>query len=578
MKITGTGACPGIVIAPVLRLQQLPAFSLEKRDSQTPRELLAATVNNAVLSLRASLKESIQVLYARGETVKGEVLESHLALLEDPALIEAVQGHVAEGYALESAIQRSIDSFCRQLQRSGSSYIAQRTADLKDLGNRLTCAVLGIEYPSLSLLSQDVILVAQDIPPSVLAGASPAYIRGIATAEGGSTSHTAIIAGSMGVPCVVGCGAALSALQNGEELFLDGVTGALEWGFDAQRRERLVYYQNRQDLKRSLLRSMAERPTRTRDGTPVELSANLSDLSGLEQIRDCRADGVGLYRTEFLFLGRDTCPGEEEQFQEYRQAVQAMEGKPLVFRTLDVGGDKNVPFFNLQREENPFLGYRAVRLYSDFEGIFLAQLRAILRAGAFGPVSVMFPMISSVEEFLRTKKLFDRTKKELRRRDIPFGEEIPVGAMVEVPSAAINADALIRHADFFSIGTNDLTQYTLAVDRMNHSVANLYSYFDPAVLRLIFHTIRIAGEWEKPCSVCGEMAADGLAIPLLLGMGLRKFSVSPWSLLRVRKLVSLCDVQECEALARRVLQLPGTEDILVELNCSLPRGYAEWLR
>lgn len=578
MRITGTGAGGGIAIAPVYFLRPVPRLSRDKRDEQTPREILYATVSNAVLSLSATLREKAQALYARGETVKGEVLEAHLAMLGDPALTDAVREYIREGYAPESAIQRAVEDFCGMLEQSGSGYIAQRTADLRDLGSRLACAVLGLEYPGVSLLSRDVILAAEEIPPSVLAGAFPAHIKGIATAGGGASSHTAIIANSMGIPCVVGCGGELMQIPPGEELFLDGSSGDLEWGFGPGRRESLVYRQDRQDLKNSMLRSMASRPTETADGTPVELSANLSDLASLEQIRECRAAGIGLYRTEFLFLERRSSPGEEEQFSAYRQAVEAMEGKKVVFRTLDVGGDKNVPFFNLQSEANPFLGYRAVRLYEDFEEIFLTQLRAILRASAFGPAAVMFPMISSVEEFLRTKKLVERTKRELRREDLPFDGGIEVGAMVEVPSAAIGADVLIRHADFFSIGTNDLTQYTLAVDRMNHSVANLYSHFDPAVLRLVEYTIRTADQWEKPCSVCGEMAADGLAVPLLLGMGLRKFSVSPHSLLKVRKLISLCDIRECQALARRVLSLPGTEDILVELNCSLPRGYAEWLR
>lgn len=577
MKSTGIPVNRGMALAPARIIPPWPVFSDKRRESRIPKARQIASVQNAVSYLSAFYTERANSFYAIGDKDRGDIIQTHNAILRDPPLQEEIVQQIYDGYALESAVLRAFRKYSVTLSEIGNEYFSQRAADLDDVATRLICTILGREFPEIQLDDQPVILVAADIPPSVMIGLHPRRVLGVILTAGGQTSHSAIIAASLGVPVVTGCEDAQNQVTDGELIFLDGHTGELHWGLQADEVEEFTRIIQRNDRHTRLLEQFAGKSTQTADQIPVRLSANGQNISSCEEINRFGCDGIGLFRTEFLFLGRQALPSEEEQFFLYKSIVTAMEGKPVVFRTLDMGGDKIIPCFPSVEEANPFMGYRAIRMYLDREDVFSPQIRAILRASAFGKVRIMFPMISNLEEFLSAKSRILSIQNELNEQGIDYDPHIPIGTMIEVPSAAVNADILARHADFLSIGTNDLTQYTLAVDRLNSAVSYLYNHFDPAVLRLIKHTLQSAAHYQKECSICGEMAADPLAIPLLLGLGLRHFSVSPGAVLRTRKLLSLCNVEDCARLTQEVSQVASAKEVVERIHRWIPASYTEWI-
>ena len=577
MKATGIPVNRGMALAPARVVPPWPAFSDEKREFHTPKARQMASVQNAVSSLDAFYTEAANNFYATGDNTRGDIMIVHNAILHDRALQEEISRQIHDDYALESAVLRAFRQYSITLSEIDNEYFSQRASDLDDVAVRLICTILGREFPEIRLTDQPVILIASDIPPSVMASIHPGQVAGVVLTASGKTSHSAIIAAGLGVPVVAGCEDAQHQVQEGEPVFLDGNAGELHWGLLPQQVDAFSLMAQRNDRHMEQLARLAGAPTQTADGTPVSLCANGQDALSCGEINRCGCDGIGLFRTEFLFLGRRVQPSEEEQFFLYKSVVEAMNGKPVVFRTLDMGGDKIIPCFPTEEETNPFMGYRAIRMYLDRKDVFTPQIRAILRASAFGKVRIMFPMISNLEEFLSAKEHVLSIQKELTAQGVASDPQIPIGTMIEVPSAAVNADILASQADFLSIGTNDLTQYTLAVDRLNVAVSYLYNHFDPAVLRLVKRTLQAARQSHKSCSICGEMAADPLAIPLLLGLGLRHFSVSPAAILRTRKLISLCRLDDCKQLAEDAFQATSAKEAIERIHRWIPEKYAEWV-
>ncbi len=577
MKVTGIPVSRGMALAPARIIPPWPVFSDKRREFHIPKARQIASVQNAVSRLGAFYTERANGFYAIGDKDRGDIILTHNAILHDPPLQEEIIRQIQDNYALESAVLRAFRKYAATLSEIGNEYFGQRIADLEDVAARLICTILGREFPEIHLGDLPVILIAADIPPSVMTGLHPRKVAGVVLTAGGQTSHSAIIAASLGVPVITGCQGVQSQVTDGEQVFLDGHAGELHWGLEAEQIEEFTRLVQRNDRHMQLLDRLAGKPTQTADPMPVRLCANGQDVSSCEEINRFGCDGIGLFRTEFLFLGRQALPSEEEQFFLYKSIVTAMQGKPVVFRTLDMGGDKILPCFPSVEEANPFMGYRAIRMYLDREDVFTPQIRAILRASAFGKVRVMFPMISNLEEFLSAKSRILCIQRELDEQGIAYDPQIPIGTMIEVPAAAVNADILARHADFLSIGTNDLTQYTLAVDRLNTAVSYLYNHFDPAVVRLIQYTLQSAARHQKECGICGEMAADPLAVPLLLGLGLRSFSVSPGALLRTRRLISLCSIDKCSQLSEEVLLSVSAKEVIEKIQRWMPASYAEWV-
>ncbi len=573
----GTPISPGTVLAPAFVVAPMPVFSDEKREFHTPKARQVAAVQNAISRLSSFYIDAANNYYAVGNKTNGDLMLVHNAILHDEPLLDEITRQIHDDYALESAVLRAFNKHALLLSQLDSEYFNQRASDLNDVATRLICAILGQKFPDVPTMGEARVLIGQDIPPSVLAKIPQGQVAGVVLAGGGKTSHSAIIAAGLGVPAVAGCQDAVSKIKDGETVFLDGQKGELQFNLSRDEIERFSLEIEKNSRLASALNAMAQKETRTADGVLIDLSANGQSLSSCRDAMKSGCDGIGLFRTEYLFYDRKTPPTEDEQFALYKETVLAMNGRPVTFRTLDMGGDKIIPCFPAEEESNPFLGLRAIRMYLGREDVFTPQIRAILRASAYGRVRVMFPMISNLEEFLSAAGHIHTIQKELSRQGIDFDPDIAVGSMIEVPSAAINADILAANADFISIGTNDLTQYTLAVDRLNVAVSYLYNHFDPAVLRLIHRALQQADKQKKPCSLCGEMASDPLAIPVLLGLGLRSFSVSPAAILRTRKLISLCRIDSCEDLARQVLASSSAKEVSEHIGRWIFPEFARWI-
>lgn len=440
---------------------------------------------------------------------------------------------------------------------------------IRDVARRCLRILLGKPQPDVSL-NQPSILVARDLTPSDTVLLDKSRLLGFCTAEGGPTSHTAILAKALGIPAVVGAGEAVLSIANGDRLILDAHHGVVVIAPDEETLRRFERAQHAERDRAAQERAHAAEPAATRDGRQVEVVANVGSLDDARHAVALGAEGIGLLRTEFLYLDRQTAPDEEEQYRAYKAIFDVMGTRPVVIRTLDVGGDKELPYIDLGQEENPFLGWRAIRMCLDTPEFFKTQLRAILRAAVGHDIRIMFPMIATVKEVQQARALLEEAREELRQKGLPLGERIQVGIMVEIPSAALMADALAKVVDFFSIGTNDLTQYTLAVERTNKRVAHLSNALDPAVLRLIARVIEEghkAGLWV---GMCGELAGDARAIPLLLGLGLDEFSMAPALIPHAKALIRACDVETCRQLAQTALTLPGYAEVEAFLAASSP--------
>ncbi|QGU96453.1 phosphoenolpyruvate--protein phosphotransferase [Clostridium bovifaecis] len=469
---------------------------------------------------------------------KAAVFESHMMLLDDPEFTGAVVMNIESNKInAEKALSDVIEMYMNIFASMEDEYMKERAADVKDVGNRILANLAGKGEDDLEALKENTIIVAHDLTPSDTAQLDRSKVIGFITNIGGRTSHSAIMARTLEIPAVVGLNDITESVKNGDTVIVDGEEGIVlinpdENTISQYREKKLAYEKEREELKK-----LINVATVTKSGKHVEVVGNIGKPEDIHQVLENGGDGVGLFRTEFLYMDRNDMPSEEEQFESYKYVAEKAEGKPIVIRTLDIGGDKKLTYLPLPEEMNPFLGYRAIRLCLDRKDIFKIQLRALLRASAFGNIKIMFPMIASLEEFLAAKEVLKECMDELRSEGKDFNENLEVGMMVEIPAAAIYADELAKHVDFFSIGTNDLIQYTLAADRMNEKVSYLYNPKHPAVLRLIKMTIEAAHKEGKWCGMCGEAAGDEDMIPILVEYGLDEFSMSATSILKAKQII-----------------------------------------
>ena len=556
----GTAASPGIAIGKALVYKDvdLNIDKLNISEVENENKKLHDAIEKTKIQLRAIKEEATKKL----GTEQAQIFEAHLMVLEDPELLSQIKDKVNnEKINVEYATKDVIDNFVSLFESMDDEYMRERAADIKDVGIRILKNLLGIEIVNLALLSDEIILVAHDLTPSDTATMNRDKVLGFITDIGGRTSHTAIMARSLEVPAVVGLKNITSTINDGDTIVFDGEDGVVH--VNPTENVLSLFQQKKKDYEvtRRDLEALKGMPTVSKDGRVVELAANIGTPKDIKGVIENSGEGIGLYRTEFLYMNRNSMPTEEEQFQAYKEVLEGMEGKPVIIRTLDIGGDKELPYLNLPKEMNPFLGYRAIRICLDQTEIFKVQLRALLRASVYGNLKIMYPMISSVEEVRDANKILEEVKNELDREYISYSKSIEVGIMVEIPAAAVIGDLLIKEVDFFSIGTNDLIQYTKAVDRMNEKISYLYDPFNPAILRMIKMIIDYAHEGGKWVGMCGEMAGDKNLIPILLGLGLDEFSMSAVSILPARKIISEISYSDMKKIAEVTLTLPTSEEI-----------------
>lgn len=569
-QIVGIAASPGVALGPVYQYRPKPP-AVETRQIENP-DVEWARLKTAV----NSAKEQIRALHQSAEQQVGEseaaIFQAHMLFLQDPDLLGAARGGInREQINAEAAWQRAIEATADTFRKMDNEYMQARAADIEDVGLRVLRELMGVEAPKLDMAAPSVLLAA-DLTPSDTAQLDPALVVGICTERGGATSHSAILARALGIPAVVGLGEdTLADVGEGKQVVVNGRTGEV-WlsptrkQLTALKKERTAWLRQQQ-----LDKASGQETAVTTDGHMIEVGANIGGPHDVATALEYGAEGVGLFRTEFLFLDRQEAPSEEEQYTAYAQVVAGLAGKPLIIRTLDVGGDKPLPYLNLGREENPFLGWRGIRFCLDKPEIFKPQLRAILRAsvnaaGKPANVKIMFPMIGSVDELRRARALLAEAQTELQNEGIPFDAAMQVGVMIEVPSAVAVADLLAREVDFFSIGTNDLTQYVMAADRGNANVANLAQALQPAVLRMIKQTVTAAHDVGIWVGMCGELAGNATAVPVLLGLGLDELSMSAPSIPAVKMAIRQLTVTDAEKVAAEVLALDSATAVTAHLQ------------
>ncbi|MDK2924408.1 MAG: phosphoenolpyruvate-protein phosphotransferase system enzyme [Bacillota bacterium] len=558
----GVGAAPGIAIGPAVVVKRSQGeISSETGAAFDPRreEARLAEAERAVRAEIAALRERTERELGAEQAA---IFTAHLLMLEDPALVGEARRLIAtEGLSAVMAVKRVVAELSATLAALSDEYLRERAADVRDVGERLLAYLTGTAGQEL-VLKEPAVVVGTDLTPSQTARLPKDKLLGLASAAGGRTSHVAILARSLGVPAVVGLGEAwISEVRDGDLLVVDGTQGLVLVNPDPAELAAWRRRQAQEKAERERLAALRSLPAVTRDGRRLELAANIGSPADVEVARASGAEGVGLLRTEFLYMDRSELPTEDEQFEAYRAVARAFSPQPVIIRTLDVGGDKDIPYLGLKREENPFLGLRAIRFSLARPDIFRTQLRAILRASSYGNVKVMFPMVAAPQEVRAARAHLEAVREELITAGAKVADKIEVGIMVEVPAAALAADLLAPEVDFFSIGSNDLIQYTLAADRHNERVAYLYEPFHPAVLRLIERTISAAhgaGIWA---GMCGELAGDPLAAPLLLGLGLDEFSMAAGSIPVVKERLRSLSYEEAQGLARVALSLPDAEAV-----------------
>jgi len=565
----GIGVSPGIVIGKALVLKEESVFIQQQSEKVAAEEI--QHLNRSLVSVRAKLEEiKERAVDELGDKVK--ILDAQILVTLDEELLGVARQNIENGMTAEAAIQAGIEFYANMLEELDNDYIRERAADLRDVGGRIVRNLLGIDERDLANLAEDIIIVVKDLTPSDTASMNKAHVLGFITDIGGRTSHSAIMARSLEIPAIVGTKNGTSQIQTGDVLIFDADEGEIILRPTSSQISQYKKRRTMQLKEKQRLQSLKTLPSILADGHRVELSANIGNPEDAKGAIANGAEGVGLYRTEFIYMGRNEVPSEEEQFAAY-QAVALMftSDRPVVIRTLDIGGDKELPYLNMPKEMNPFLGYRAIRLCLDRTEIFKTQLRAILRASACGNIKLMYPMIATLQELRAANQVLEAVKQDLRRENVPYNEKMEVGIMVEIPAVAVLADQFAKEVDFFSIGTNDLIQYTMAADRMNEKVAYLYQPFNPAVLRLIQGVIKAAHQEGKWVGMCGEMAGDLTAIPILLGLELDEFSMSASSILPARSLIRQLTQQEARRITQSALALDDAQEIknLVEQEMAI---------
>ena len=552
---------------PELKVQKLTTDEELTKEKEALKEVL-----NSVVKDYEELETN-----AVSEDIK-QLCNFYKILLNSKSLITSMEEVIDEEKCNKlNAITKVMKRKAEELSLVDNAYLKERSKDIEDVTNKLIRKALGIKEVDLSILTEDTILVSEEIPPSVLLSNNIDHVKGIVSEIGGKTSHVAILASTLGIPSVFGIKEISKTLTDGELIYVNGNEGFIENNLTDTNINAIKEKIKKEELLKASLQEMKDKESLTKDNKSLEITANAGDLSELDKLLEVNSDGIGLFRTEFLFLNRSTAPEEDYLFNVYKTFAEKLNGKPLIIRTLDIGGDKKCPYIDIGEEQNPFLGYRAIRYCLDNKEFFKVSLRAILRASNYGNVMIMYPMISSLEEVYKANEILDEAKRELASKNIPFNKNIKVGIMIEVPSAAVISDILIDEVDFFSIGTNDLIQYTVAVDRLNPTVSGLYSFYNPGVIRLIKKTIdSVKGKKDKFVGMCGEMAADPLAIILLVGLGLEEFSVNASMVLKVKKLISMIDSSEAKIIADKVLTLKTAKEVEAYLDSEAKKIYGKY--
>lgn len=551
--LQGIAASDGIAIAKVYTLTEpdltVTKVTVEDSEKEVSRldDALAASIKDVELIKETALKNL-------GKE-EAQVFDAHLMVLSDPELIGQVKDSITSNKVnAESALKEVTDMFISIFAgMEDNPYMQERAADIRDVSKRVLAHLLGVKIPSPATIKDEVIIVAADLTPSDTAQLNRQYVKAFVTDIGGRTSHSAIMARSLEIPAIVGTKEVTSTAKDGDIIIVDGLTGDV---FLNPSEEVIAEYRAKAEAfaaQQAEWEKLKDSKTYTKDGHQVELAANIGTPKDLEGVVNNGAEGVGLYRTEFLYMDSHEMPTEEDQFEAYKAVLEGMNGKPVVVRTMDIGGDKELPYLPLPHEMNPFLGYRAIRISLNEPEMFRTQLRALLRASVYGKLRIMFPMIATLNDFRGAKALLEEEKAKLIAEGVAVSDDIQVGIMIEIPAAAVLAHQFAKEVDFFSIGTNDLIQYTMAADRMNERVSYLYQPYNPSILTLIKHVIDSAHKEGKWAGMCGEMAGDQTAVPLLVGLGLDEFSMSASSVLKTRSLISKLTLSDMQALADKAI-------------------------
>ncbi|HAR5531777.1 TPA: phosphoenolpyruvate--protein phosphotransferase [Staphylococcus aureus] len=564
--IKGIAASDGVAIAKAYLLVE-PDLTFDKNEKVTDVEGEVAKFNSAIEASKVELTKIRNNAEVQLGADKAAIFDAHLLVLDDPELIQPIQDKIKnENANAATALTDVTTQFVTIFESMDNEYMKERAADIRDVSKRVLSHILGVELPNPSMIDESVVIVGNDLTPSDTAQLNKEFVQGFATNIGGRTSHSAIMSRSLEIPAIVGTKSIIQEVKQGDMIIVDGLNGDV---IVNPTEDELIAYQDKREryfADKKELQKLRDADTVTVDGVHAELAANIGTPNDLPGVIENGAQGIGLYRTEFLYMGRDQMPTEEEQFEAYKEVLEAMGGKRVVVRTLDIGGDKELSYLNLPEEMNPFLGYRAIRLCLAQQDIFRPQLRALLRASVYGKLNIMFPMVATINEFREAKAILLEEKENLKNEGHDISDDIELGIMVEIPATAALADVFAKEVDFFSIGTNDLIQYTLAADRMSERVSYLYQPYNPSILRLVKQVIEASHKEGKWTGMCGEMAGDETAIPLLLGLGLDEFSMSATSILKARRQINGLSKNEMTELANRAVDCATQEEVIELVN------------
>ncbi|HDD0830828.1 TPA: phosphoenolpyruvate--protein phosphotransferase [Staphylococcus aureus] len=564
--IKGIAASDGVAIAKAYLLVE-PDLTFDKNEKVTDVEGEVAKFNSAIEASKVELTKIRNNAEVQLGADKAAIFDAHLLVLDDPELIQPIQDKIKnENANAATALTDVTTQFVTIFESMDNEYMKERAADIRDVSKRVLSHILGVELPNPSMIDESVVIVGNDLTPSDTAQLNKEFVQGFATNIGGRTSHSAIMSRSLEIPAIVGTKSITQEVKQGNMIIVDGLNGDV---IVNPTEDELIAYQDKREryfADKKELQKLRDADTVTVDGVHAELAANIGTPNDLPGVIENGAQGIGLYRTEFLYMGRDQMPTEEEQFEAYKEVLEAMDGKRVVVRTLDIGGDKELSYLNLPEEMNPFLGYRAIRLCLAQQDIFRPQLRALLRASVYGKLNIMFPMVATINEFREAKAILLEEKENLKNEGHDISDDIELGIMVEIPATAALADVFAKEVDFFSIGTNDLIQYTLAADRMSERVSYLYQPYNPSILRLVKQVIEASHKEGKWTGMCGEMAGDETAIPLLLGLGLDEFSMSATSILKARRQINGLSKNEMTELANRAVDCATQEEVIELVN------------
>lgn len=561
-KLSGIPVSDGIAIGRILKLTKeeyvIEAYTISEEDveRETDRfDRALERVTGHIEALYESTKEKL-------DETEAEIFRAHLSVAQDPMIEDGVKERIrTEKMNVEQALLQTLNEIEELFAALNDEYLRERAADVRDVGGQIMDCLLGAASVDLSYLPYPCIIAAKDLSPSETMSMDFSKTMGFMTEQGGRTSHTAIISRSLEIPAVVGIGSMLDDIENEQWVILDSLDGTIIIDPDE---EQIEFYRDKMEQHlngKKMLSQLKELPAKTKDGAIFELCANIGNPADADRLSAYGAEGIGLYRTEFLYMGNEHFPTEEEQLAAYRAVAEKMDGRPVIIRTLDIGGDKELPYFSFEHEENPFLGWRAIRICLERVDVFKTQLRAILRAGVYGNLKIMYPMIISKEELMQANEILEACKGELRSEGLEFNPDIPVGIMIETPAAVVMADVLAKYVDFFSIGTNDLCQYTLAIDRGNTKIADRYNPLHPAVLRSIKQVIDAAHKEGKMAGMCGEFAGDEKAAVLLAGFGLDEFSMTASSIPKIKKCIREIEISEARSIAKKALEAETIEEV-----------------